>query len=151
MERPSDAALCGLDPASGLAYELGLSCVLCVVGATREPALGEDADGSRCVRAGRRAAVCGTPTVVCATPTTSKRAPITPAIEALRTLLLTIAATTSGAKTTPVVSMTRAANAPRSHFPFPTRLRWAALGTDQARSTSHWFPYDRVGVVNADP
>jgi len=22
---------------------------------------------------------------------------------------------------------------------------------DQARSMSHWFPYDRVGVVNADP
>ena len=22
---------------------------------------------------------------------------------------------------------------------------------DQARSISHWFPYDRVGVVNADP
>ena len=21
----------------------------------------------------------------------------------------------------------------------------------QARSISHWFPYDRVGVVNADP
>jgi pyruvate kinase len=22
---------------------------------------------------------------------------------------------------------------------------------NQARSISHWFPYDRVGVVNADP
>jgi hypothetical protein len=31
------------------------------------------------------------------------------------------------------------------------RSRRSWLLKNKARSISHWFPYDRVGVVNADP
>ena len=35
--------------------------------------------------------------------------------------------------------------------PLTEHLRDLPTSTDQARSISHWSPYDRVGVVNADP
>ena len=34
---------------------------------------------------------------------------------------------------------------------FPTRDRLRTHAQKQARPISHWFPYDRVRVVNADP
>jgi len=40
---------------------------------------------------------------------------------------------------------------PRAHVRGDATVRLYALG-DQARSViSHWFPYDRVGAVHADP
>ena len=153
-----DAAVCGLDPTGGLVACLGFaSCVLCIVGVAREPSLGgEDAAGSRCVRAARRAATIGIPTVACCVPTVSRAAPLDPACDALSLLLDAVARSLSSspsASSSPSSSispfstsssspysttssaaangMTAAANCPRSHFPFPTKGRWAALGTPQ--------------------
>ena len=120
-----DAAVICCDPTGGLCAKfLGLEPVLCVVGISRETALGEDGNGSRCVRAGRRASVTGVPTVVASVPTTSATAPIEPCAEALGALMCTI-------KLEGVVPLDRASNCPRSHFPFPTRGRWASLGSAQ--------------------
>ena len=71
-----DAAVCGTDPNVGLVASLGFACVLCVVGATREPCLGPDADAGRATRAAKSSAVAGVPTVACLVPTTSADAPI---------------------------------------------------------------------------
>jgi len=38
-----------------------------------------------------------------------------------------------------------------SAFPNATVVKPAKLIGTEARSISHWSPYDRVGVVNADP
>ena len=88
-----DAAVCGLDPTGGLVACLGFaSCVLCVVGVAREPSLGgEDAAGSRCVRAARRAATVGVPTVACCVPTVSRNVSLDPARGALSLLLDAVA------------------------------------------------------------
>jgi beta-amylase len=32
-----------------------------------------------------------------------------------------------------------------------SQWQFPGIGEFQARSISHWFPYDRVGAVNADP
>ena len=120
-----DAAVVCCDPTGGLcAKVLGLEPVLCVVGISRETALGEDGNGSRVVRAGRRASVVGVPTVVASVPTTSATAPIEPCAAALGALLRAL-------KHGSIVSLDKASNCPRSHFPFPTRGRWASLGTAQ--------------------
>ena len=121
-----DAAVCGTDPTAGLVASLGLECVLCVVGVAREPNLGEDAAGGRAVRAARRAAVVGVPTVAVCIPSASSPVPVAPACAALGALL--------EAATGPEGALDvrePAANCPRSHFPFPTRARWAALGSAQ--------------------
>lgn len=120
-----DAAVISCDPTGGLCAKfLGLEPVLCVVGISRETALGEDGNGSRVVRAGRRASVTGVPTVVASVPTTAPTAPIEPCAEALGALLRTL-------KHGGVVPLDKASNCPRSHFPFPTRGRWASLGSGQ--------------------
>jgi hypothetical protein len=119
-----DAAVCGTDPDAGLVASLGFACVLCVVGATREPCLGSDADAGRAVRAAKSSAVAGVPTVACLVPTTSADAPIAPACAALETMLTRM-------RERAILPLDAPANCPRSHFPFPTRTRWAALGTPQ--------------------
>lgn len=120
-----DAAVICCDPTGGLCAKfLGLEPVLCVIGISRETALGEDGNGSRCVRAGRRASVMGVPTVVASVPTTSATAPIEPCAEALGALLRAL-------KRESVIPLDKASNCPRSHFPFPTRGRWASLGSAQ--------------------
>lgn len=120
-----DAAVICCDPTGGLCAKfLGLEPVLCVVGISRETALGEDGNGSRCVRAGRRASVTGVPTVVASVPTTSATVPIEPCAEALGALLCAL-------KHGGVVPLDKASNCPRSHFPFPTRGRWASVGSAQ--------------------
>ena len=54
-----DAVTCALDPTKGLLARLGFAPALCIVGISREPSLGEDADHSRTVAAAKRAAVIG--------------------------------------------------------------------------------------------
>jgi len=115
------AAVVALDPTGGLVHEMGLSSVLCVVGVARDVSLGEDMYGSRAVRAARRAAVVGVPTVVVSAVTRSNmEEKIQPALRALNIILKEVKA---------VISIERAKNCPRSHFPFPTNGRWASLGT----------------------
>ena len=115
------AAVVALDPTGGLVREMGLSSVLCVVGVARDVSLGEDMYGSRAVRAARRAAVVGVPTVVVSAVTRSNmEEKIQPALRALKIILKEVKA---------VISIERAKNCPRSHFPFPTNGRWASLGT----------------------
>ena len=117
-----DAAVVATDPTEGLARSLGLVPVLCVVGVARETCLGEDANGARTTRAARRAAVAGVPTIAVSVPTRSPDAPAAPAASALARLLCAVAR---------VVRTDAPANCPRSHFPFPTRGRWSAVGTAQ--------------------
>ena len=117
-----DAAVVATDPTDGLARCLGLVPVLCVVGVARETCLGEDANGARTTRAARRAAVAGVPTIAVSVPTRSPDAPAAPAASALARLLRAVAR---------VVRTDAPANCPRSHFPFPTRGRWSAVGTAQ--------------------
>ena len=117
-----DAAVVATDPTDGLARSLGLVPVLCVVGVARETCLGEDANGARTTRAARRAAVAGVPTIAVSVPTRSPDAPAAPAASALARLLRAVAR---------VVRTDAPANCPRSHFPFPTRGRWSAVGTAQ--------------------
>ena len=119
-----DAAVCGTDPNVGLVASLGFACVLCVVGATREPCLGPDADAGRATRAAKSSAVAGVPTVACLVPTTSAAAPIAPACAALEAVLTRM-------RERAILPLDAPTNCPRSHFPFPTRCRWAALGTPQ--------------------
>ena len=121
-----DAAVVSCDPTGGLCSSefLALEPVLCVCGIGRETALGEDGNGSRVVRAGRRASVTGVPTVVVSVPTTAATAPIEPCAEALGALLRAL-------KRGGVVPLDKASNCPRAHFPFPTRGRWASLGSAQ--------------------
>jgi len=115
------AAVVALDPTGGLIREMGLSSVLCVVGVARDVSLGEDMYGSRAVRAARRAAVVGVPTVVVSAVTRSNmEEKIRPALRALEIILKEVKV---------VISIERAKNCPRSHFPFPTNGRWASLGT----------------------
>ena len=118
-----DAVVCGADPTSGLVKSLGFACVACIVGVAREPCLGEDAAGARATRAGKRAAVTsGVPTVVAAVPTTSAEAPVAGARDALECVLRVM-------RDNGVLSLVAPRNSPRSHFPFPTKDRWASLGT----------------------
>jgi len=127
-----DAAICGTDPGAGLVASLGYECVLCVVGVNREPNLGEDGAGGRTTRAARRAAVAGIPTVAVSIPTVTPGVPVTPATQALGALL---SAATDAERGGVLDVGVPPANCPRSHFPFPSRARWAALGTSQ-------FPVD---------
>jgi len=115
-----DAAVVALDPTDGLLARLGRTCALAIVVA-RAPCLGEDVFGHRAARSARRCAVAGTPTILASVPTTSKRAPIEPCAEALETVL----------RRAWEVIPNAPRNNPRSHFPFPTRGRWASLGTAQ--------------------
>ena len=118
-----DAAVCGADPTAGLVTSLGFACVLCVVGIAREPCLGEDAAGAKTTRAGKRTAVVsGVPTIVACVPTTSRDAPVDGARDALEKVLQTM-------RLNDVFSREVPSNSPRSHFPFPTKDRWASLGT----------------------
>ena len=118
-----DAAVCGADPTSGLVASLGFACVACVVGVAREPCLGEDAAGARATRAGRRAAVTsGVPVVVATVPTTTAEAPVAGARDALERVLRVM-------RDNAVLPLVAPRNSPRSHFPFPTKDRWASLGT----------------------
>ena len=127
-----DAAVVGTDPTDGLLRCIGMSCVLCVVGVSREVCLGEDANGARLTRAARRAAVAGVPTVGVSVPTTSADAPTAPACEALEALVKAmrrggaLGAFDAGPE-----------NSPRAHFPFPTEARWASLGTAQLPVDDH--------------
>ena len=115
------AAIVALDPTGGLIAKMGLSSVLCVVGVARDVSLGEDMHGSRAVRAARRAAVVGVPTVVASAVTRSgMEGKIDACLKALKVVLKQVKG---------VISMERAKNCPRSHFPFPTNGRWASLGT----------------------
>lgn len=115
------AAIVALDPTGGLIAQMGLSSVLCVVGVARDVSLGEDMHGSRAVRAARRAAVVGVPTVVASAVTRSgMEGKIDACLKALKVVLKQVKG---------VISMERAKNCPRSHFPFPTNGRWASLGT----------------------
>ena len=117
-----DAAVVAVDPTDGLARCLGLCPVLCVVGVARETCLGEDGNGARTTRTARRCAVAGVPTIAVSVPTRSPDAPAAPAASALARLLRAVAR---------VVRTDAPANCPRSHFPFPTRGRWSAVGTAQ--------------------
>jgi len=117
-----DAAVVAVDPTDGLARCLGLCPVLCVVGVARETCLGEDGNGARTTRTARRCAVAGVPTIAVSVPTRSPDAPAAPAASALARLLRAVAR---------VVRTDAPANCPRSHFPFPTRGRWSAVGTSQ--------------------
>ena len=92
------------------------------MGVARETCLGEDANGARTTRAARRAAVAGVPTIAVSVPTRSPDAPAAPAATALARLLRAVAR---------VVPTDAPVNCPRSHFPFPTRGRWSAVGTAQ--------------------
>ena len=115
------AAIVALDPTGGLIAKMGLSSVLCVVGVARDVSLGEDMHGSRAVRAARRAAIVGVPTVVASAVTRSgMEGKIDACLKALKVVLKQVKG---------VISMERAKNCPRSHFPFPTNGRWASLGT----------------------
>jgi len=115
------AAIVALDPTGGLIAKMGLSSVLCVVGVARDVSLGEDMHGSRAVRAARRASVVGVPTVVASAVTRSgMEGKIDACLKALKVVLKQVKG---------VISMERAKNCPRSHFPFPTNGRWASLGT----------------------
>jgi hypothetical protein len=60
---------------------------------------------------------------VVAVPTTSKNAPMAGARSALEIVLLHI-------KKSRVIDLESPRNSPRSHFPFPTKARWAGLGSD---------------------
>ena len=115
-----DAAVVALDPTDGLLARLGRTCALAIVVA-RAPCLGEDVFGHRAARSARRCAVAGTPTILASVPTTSKKVNIEPCAEALEAVL----------RRAWEVIPNAPRNNPRSHFPFPTRGRWASLGTAQ--------------------
>lgn len=110
--------------AEGLAARALGGCGACVV-ATREATLGEDGETKRSMRAARRAAVVGLPTVVFSAPRgRGGEEDDDTRCDALAVVFRALSEN---------VLPDSARNVPRSHFPFPTRGRWAALGSEQLR------------------
>ena len=121
-----DAATCAADPTEGLLAKLGARIGLAIV-ATREACLGEDGETKAAMRAARRVAVCGAPVVLFSAPRgNGKRegADDETRCESLNSLVSELVSNVLPGDFAPQ-------NSPRSHFPFPTRSRWAALGTTQ--------------------
>lgn len=110
----------------GLAARALGGCGACVV-ATREATLGEDGETKRSMRAARRAAVVGLPTVVFSAP--RGRGGEEDDDARCEALAVVFRALTENVLT----DNYSARNVPRAHFPFPTRGRWAALGSEQLR------------------